>query len=262
MQRIDGAWAVVTGAGRSEGLGFAFARDLAQRGWNLGLVDILGDEVEQRAKEIRATTSVQAKGICLDLGSDHFVPPLLDALGDVEVGCLVCNHMYTPPDTPTVLDMDLEVHLRMLDINARAYTILIHTFGNRMRERGRGTIVVVSSGAGILHAPYTGAYSANKAFQIGLGETLWYELQGTGVDVVTLAAGLMDTQGDALDKYPKALIANPVDVVRETLAGVGRKPTVVPGWLNRLFFVLQTRLMSRKQAVNSIGDFMKKGLGK
>ena len=58
--------------------------------------------------------------------------------------------MYTPTDTPMILDMELDVHHRMLDINARAYTTLIHTVGNRMRERNRGSIVIVSSDASVL----------------------------------------------------------------------------------------------------------------
>ena len=115
-----------------------------------------------------------------------------------DVDVLICNHMYTPVDTPRILDMPLDVHNRMIDVNARAYVNLIHQFGQPMRQRGKGAIVIVSSGAGLVAAPYTGAYSANKAFQIAFGEALWYELRSTGVDVVVTVAGLMNTQGDAL----------------------------------------------------------------
>jgi short-subunit dehydrogenase len=69
--------------------------------------------------------------------------------------------------------------------------------------------VIVASGAGLQTTPYTGAYSANKAFQRALGEALWYELQGSGVDVLVAAPGLMDTQGDALAGYPQWMIMRP-----------------------------------------------------
>lgn len=131
-----------------------------------------------------------------------------------------------------------------------------------MRERKNGAIVIVASGAGIVPAPYTGAYSANKAYQIAFGEALWYELKGTGVDVLVLAAGLMNTQGDALSKYPQFMMSEPDEVVEEVLANLGKKHLVIPGWINKFFMFMQTKLMSRQQATNSIGNFMAKGLGK
>jgi uncharacterized protein len=76
----------------------------------------------------------------------------------------------------------------MIDINARAYTNLIHCFGRDMRDRGRGAIIIVVSGVGLTSAPCAAAYAANKAFQITLGEALWYELQGRGVDVLVMSA--------------------------------------------------------------------------
>ena len=64
---------------------------------------------------------------------------------------------------------------RMLDINARAYTNLVYRFGTEMRRPGRGATVLVGSGVGLTSGPYNGVYAANKAFQVVLGETLWYE---------------------------------------------------------------------------------------
>ncbi|MBZ0289042.1 MAG: SDR family NAD(P)-dependent oxidoreductase, partial [Anaerolineae bacterium] len=145
---------------------------------------------------------------------------------------------------------------------ARASTTLVHSYGRLMRDRGQGGIILVASGAGLVPAPYTGAYSANKAYQIALGEALWYELKGTGVDVLVLVAGLMNTQGDALSKYPQFMVSETAPVVQEALQNLGRKHMVVPGTINKLFMFMQTRLMSRRRAVNSIGGFMENGLGK
>jgi uncharacterized protein len=183
---------------------------------------------------------------------------LEDAVRGLDVDVLVCNHMFTPTDTPPILDMPLEIHSRMIDINARAYTNLIHRFGREMRDRGRGAIIIVASGVGLTSA----AYAANKAFQIKLGEAFWYELQGTGVDVLIMIGGLMNTQGDALSKYPRWLMAETAPVVREVLSAVGRKHMVIPGLPTRAFLFAQTRLMTRRRAVLSIGRFMSSGLGK
>jgi uncharacterized protein len=262
LRRYAGGWAVVTGAARAPGLGYAFARQIAVEGLNLVLVDILADELERRAAELRAEFGVQVRVAVCDLGDAGPWAEFDRAITDVDIDLLVCNHMYTPTDTPMILDMELDVHHRMLDINARAYTTLIHTVGNRMRHRNRGSIVIVSSGAGLTSAPFTGAYSANKAFQIALGEALWFELGRTHVDVLVVIGGLMRTQGDALDAYPKFLIAEPAPVVREVLQAIGRKHLVIPGAANRAMTLLQTRLSSRRRAVQSIGRFMARGLGK
>ncbi len=262
VREYRGGWALVTGAARDIGLGYAFARQLAAEGLNLILVDILDDELAARSAELRTDFGVYVISVPCDMGDPDAIDRIASATDGVEVDLLVCNHMFTPSDTPRVLDMPLDVHRRMIDINARGYTDLIHRFGNQMRSRGRGSIVIVSSGVGLTSSPFTGAYGANKAFQIGLGEALWFELLGSGVDVLVMAGGLMNTQGDLFDAYPQWLISEPHAVVRRVLTAIGRKHMLVPSLPNRLFLLMQTRLMSRRRAVMSIGQFQAKGLGK
>jgi len=259
---FHGGWALVSGAARSQGLGCAFARQLAAEGLNLLLVDVLDAELRMRAKELRQQFDVQVRTATCDLGASAPYLAVEDAVDGIAVDVLVCNHMFTPADTPPILDMPLEMHTRMLDINARGYTNLIHRFGREMRTRGRGAIIIVGSGSGLTPAPYTAAYSANKAFQIALGEALWYELRGTGVDVLVMIGGLMNTQGDVLAGYPQWMFAEPDSVVREVLSAVGRKHILVPGVVNRVILFTQIRLMPRRRSVEAMGRFMAAALGK
>ncbi|MGW0160444.1 SDR family NAD(P)-dependent oxidoreductase [Mycobacterium sp. NPDC003323] len=262
ISRYRGGWALVTGAARDVGLGYAFARQLAAEGLNLILVDVLAEELAARAAELRVDFGVDVRAVPCDMADPDAIQEIVRAAEGLVVDVLVCNHMFTPPDTPRILDMPLDVHRRMIDINARGYTDLVHVFGNQMRTRGRGAIILVSSGVGLTSSPFTGAYSANKAFQICLGEALWFEMLGSGVDVLVMVGGLMNTQGDMFDTYPQWLISEPPDVVRRVLGAVGRKHMLVPSLPNRLFLLAQTRLMSRRRAVMSIGRFQAKGLGK
>jgi short-subunit dehydrogenase len=255
-------WALVTGAAREEGLGYAFARQLAVEGVNVVLVDILGEELALRADELRSDFDISVRAAACDLGESAPYEAIEAAVCDIDVDVLICNHMFTPSETPKILDVPLETQSRMLDINARGYTNLVYRFGTEMRERDRGAIVIVSSGVGLTSGPYNGVYAANKAFQIVLGETLWYELKGTGVDVLVVIGGLMNTQGDAFAKFPRPMVAEPEPVVREVLSAVGRKHMVIPGIVNRAFLLTQTRLMSRRRTVISIGKFLEKGLEK
>jgi short-subunit dehydrogenase len=255
-----GPWAVVTGAARAEGIGFEFARQLAGKHVNLVLVDVLGDELDVRAAELRRRFHVRVEAVALDLGEADFVDRLREVTDDVEIGSLVCNHMFLPLEAPTILDTPLATHHAMLDVNARAYTTLVHHFGRRFVKQGRGGIVIVSSQGGFRGTPFTGAYSANKAFQLMLGESLWYELRGTGVDVLVVTPGLTNTQGDGLAGYPQVMVMEVEPVVTEALGALGKQHLLVPGSLNKVFHLLTSRFMSRRRAVVTNGDFMAKGL--
>ena len=257
-----GPWAIVTGTARAEGIGYGFARHLASKQINLVLVDILGDELEARAAELRQKYQVQVKTAVLDLGQPDFITALQGITTDLDIGLLVCNHLYIHPDTQTILDMDLETHHTMLNVNARAYTTLVHTYGRQMVAQNRGGIIIVSSFAGLRGTPYTGAYSANKAFQMMLGESLWYELADTNVDVLILAPGLTNTQGDALEDYPQFMIMEVDPVITETLSNLGKKHLVTPGSINKLLNFVTTHLMTRQTALTANGNFLSRGFKK
>ncbi len=139
-------WALVTGAAREEGLGYAFARQLAVEGVNLILVDILGEELALRADELRSDFDIDVRTAACDLGEAAPYEAIEAAVGNIDVDVLICNHMFTPSETRKILDVPLETQSRMLDINARGYTNLVYRFGTEMRDRGRGAIVIVSSG--------------------------------------------------------------------------------------------------------------------
>jgi uncharacterized protein len=105
LDRYAGSWALVTGSARQEGLGFAFARQLAARRINVALVDILAEELEARATELRSTCGVSIRTVATDLGYLESFPSLQEAMQDMDVDILVCNHMYTPTDTPMTVSV-------------------------------------------------------------------------------------------------------------------------------------------------------------
>jgi hypothetical protein len=80
--------------------------------------------------------------------------------------------------------------------------------------------------------------------------------------VLVVIGGLMNTQGDAFAKFPRLLISEPEPVAREVLSALGRKHMVVPGLVNHAFVLAQTRLLSRRRTVSSIGKFLERGLNK
>ena len=99
------SWALVTGAAREQRLGYAFARQLAVEGLSLLLVDILDEDLNAPAKELRQQFGVDVRTATCDLGAHAPHKTIEEAVGGLDIDVLVCNHMFTPADTPPILDM-------------------------------------------------------------------------------------------------------------------------------------------------------------
>jgi short-subunit dehydrogenase len=109
----------------------------------------------------------------------------------------------------------------------------------------------MSSLAGNQGTPRLTTYAASKAFNSVLGEGLWHELRGYGVDVVASCAGAIRTPGYAdarSDEAPGTLDAEAV--AERTLDALGSGPRVTPGLTNRLASQVMGRLLPRRLAVS------------
>ena len=87
------------------------------------------------------------------------------------------------------LKQDLSAHLNNIAVNCTAPTVLVHHFGARMVERGKGGIVLCSSLAADQGIYRWASYGAAKAYEMILGEGLWDELSDYGVDATSLMIG-------------------------------------------------------------------------
>ena len=254
-----GPWALVSGA--AMGLGAEFARQLAAHGLNLILADVQSEALNATSAAISAQSGVETLPVVADLSTPAGLSAVIEAAATLEVGLLVNNAGVSA--IGHFLDVPLEKHLKILELNARAPLALAHTFGAKMRERRRGGIIFVSSGSATVGTSYVSAYSATKAFNLNLGEALFEELHPFGVDVLSTVVGATDTPGwRAENPNPEAKTWPPVmsaaDTVRETLEALGKTPSFFPGAQNRLAMFAATRLMSRPAAVRVIGAEMRK----
>ena len=74
------------------------------------------------------------------------------------------------------LDLTLGDQLRSVDVNCRGPLTMAHVLGRRMAARGRGGFVLMSSLTAFQGSPFIATYGATKAFNLVLGEGLWFEL--------------------------------------------------------------------------------------
>ena len=110
-----------------------------------------------------------------------------------------------------------------------------HSFGRAMRERGRGGIMIVGSGAAYSGLPGVAVYGASKAFDLVLAEALWAELKPSGVDVLSYMIGRTDTPAhrELMAERGIALpdnLADPDDVARKGLTRLGNGPVTNWDW--------------------------------
>jgi uncharacterized protein len=252
MQRFQdryGPWAFVAGA--SEGIGAEFARQIAARGVRLVLVALEREPLERVAAEIRAAHRVEVRAQALDLASSTLERELAPLVHGLDVGLLVYNAAAAP--IGRFVEQELSQKLRAVDVNCRAPVTLAHCFGRSMVSRGRGGIVLLSSMVGFGGAAMVATYAATKAFNLVIAEGLWRELGAHGVDVLACCPGPTSTpayQRSAPRGGPRAM--TPAQVVTESLAALGRQPTLVPGRSNRLATFLMRRLLPRSSAIRVI----------
>jgi uncharacterized protein len=257
--RRYGTHAVVTGA--AAGIGAAFAESLASRGVHLILVDLAGDALAEIGDRLGREHGVTVRCMAGDLTSPDFVEEVAAVRDSAEVGLLVSNAgiaLLGP-----FLELPLEPQLRALDLHCRASLALTHRFGQPMKARGRGGIVLLSSNSAFLHTPLIANYAATKAYTLALADALYEELRHEGVDVMALAPGMTRTAallGSNIDvSRAKKLIREPREVAEEALAHLGKTPAYVSSASDRFAAFFFGRLLPKKLSLSlakkSVGYF-------
>jgi NAD(P)-dependent dehydrogenase (short-subunit alcohol dehydrogenase family) len=226
---IRGAAALVTGGSR--GLGAALARRLAAAGARVALVARGEDELARVVEAIRAAGG-QAYGIPADVGDKRAVHAIA-ATAAAEVGPvdILVHNASTLGHVPLrpLLDTDCEAFERALEVNVVGPFRLTKLIAGPMALRGRGLVLQVTSDAAVAAYAGWGAYGASKAALDHMGRILGAELEGTGVRIVTVDPGEMNTgmHADALpDADPTTLLAP--DVVAGRLVRLIRASDRIP----------------------------------
>lgn len=185
--------------GASSGLGEALARHYARAGATVGLVARRAGELERVARSLGPATvatyaadvrdAVAMAAAARDFVARHGLPDVVIANAGVSRGTLV-DHAE-----------DLAAFRAVFDTNVAGIVHTFHPFVAPMREAGRGTLVGIASIAGFRGLPGSAAYSASKAAAIRLLESLRVELRGSGVRVVTVCPGYVETPMTARNPY-------------------------------------------------------------
>jgi uncharacterized protein len=219
----------VTGA--SDGIGKAMAVQLAEAGFNLVLVARRREVLEALATELTQAHRIEARALAHDLGQRAAISSLIAATSGLEIGLLAAVAGFGT--SGRFIDGVLDDELDMVDVNCRAVVELSHHFARRFVSRRRGGLVLMSSLLAFQGVPRAAAYAATKSFIQTFAEGLRLELMACGVDVIASAPGPVRSGFEARANMRLGSAAAPEVVARQTLAALGRRTTVRPGFMSK-----------------------------
>jgi uncharacterized protein len=251
-----GPVALVTGA--SSGIGKSFAERLAELGMDLVLVARRVQRMEALAAHLQATHGVAVKVCAIDLAEANAAERIADATASLDIGLLVSNAGFGLKGDHSANDP--RAMAEMLMVNCNAPMQLGHRFIPRLRKRGRGGgIVLTSSVEALIGCPYSAAYSASKAFVKSLGEALWGELTPEGIDVLAICPGATDTEAlgrHGIDPATLPNVMSPDAVAKLALENLNRGPVLIASEHYQATF---ERLLSmpRRDALTAMAARMK-----
>lgn len=223
-----GPWAVICGA--SDGTGAAYARQLAARGLNLVLVARRPGPLTELATELQQVYGISTRTASVDLYETGAGQRVLEAADGLEVGLFISN-AGSDTNGSTFLGAPLDAWRKLIHRNVLTVTELVYGFAGPMCERGRGGIILMSSGTALGGTAGTAVYSGTKAFDLNLAESLWAELGPQGIDVLVGVCPAMNTPmlQQTLAKHNLTVpgLFEPEDVVSTLLARLPDGPTHV-----------------------------------
>jgi 3-oxoacyl-[acyl-carrier protein] reductase len=189
MLRFDGKTAIVTGAAR--GIGFEIARQLAEGGAIVVLVDVL--EAELAAAALKLPGARQVLTYKVDVTDEASVEKMIDDVAEKtgRIDILINNAGITRDDL--VLRMEVKEWDLVIAVNLKGTFLCTKLACRYMVRQKAGRIVNMASVAGLVGNPGQANYSASKAGVIGFTRTVARELARKNVCCNAVAPGFIDT---------------------------------------------------------------------
>ena len=227
-------WAVVTGA--SSGIGLAFARELARRGYRVLAVARRRERLEALARELDGQRVIAP--LAADLGTADGLAAVGARIASLGAIDLLVNNAGTLT-SGDFHHASLEQEVGEIRLNVNAVVSLTYAALGEMLPRRSGAIINLASVVAFQPFPHFAVYAASKAFVLSFTEAVAEEVKGSGVRILALCPGAAKTEMSVfshneglLGKLP-SLSAD--KIVRTALNSLERDRVVtIVGWLNRM----------------------------
>ena len=250
---------LITGASR--GLGCSLVKILAANS-NYQLVLVARDSGDlQKLKSEIEKINQHVEIFAIDLSQKENLNSLLEKVKDVDILVNNAAGKYFGQFTSQSQD---EI-MKIVQLNCMTPMFLCHHYAKIMKEKNSGLIINIASLSAFFPVPYMSVYSATKAFLVSLGECLDQEFAGTGVRVMTVCPGIINTDFhktaglSGLSKKKNSLAVMSPDEVAKSIADHIDKPSpiIIPGVYNKALNFL-SRFTTRAFKVKSVARIYKK----
>ncbi|HXF92835.1 MAG TPA: SDR family oxidoreductase [Nitrospiraceae bacterium] len=250
-------FAVVTGASR--GIGAAYARALASRGYDLLLVARDREALERVVGELRAF-AVSVRCELIDLSEPEAAHRLYAAARQCRsIPDLLVNNAGFGL-FGEFAGMPMARIQQMLRLHVNTVVESVRLFLPDMVARKAGSIVNVASLAGLFAVPYMAEYAATKAFLINFSQALDEEVRRSGVRVQVCCPGSTDTEFHRTAGFrPRNPFGSqrPEQVVRASLSALKQGPSLVTVGVSGTLLAMVSRCVPQRLVIRGAGRWMK-----
>ncbi|CAH1225027.1 HSD17B12 [Branchiostoma lanceolatum] len=219
FRNYAGRWAVVTGS--TDGIGKAYADQLAARGLNIVLISRSEDKLKAVAAEIESKAGVRTKIVVADFCSSQIYDNIKQELEGLDIACLVNNVGMKATRYPDFfLHVEDEVTETMIYCNVISMIKMTKIVLPGMVERKSGVIINVSSIFATVPIPLMALYAGTKAFAMLFSKSLAVEYKNKGIIIQTVTPSFVST--NMTGRLPtNFFVATPTSFVRSALNTVG-----------------------------------------
>mmetsp|Transcript_2929 Transcript_2929/g.10277 ORF Transcript_2929/g.10277 Transcript_2929/m.10277 type:complete len:313 (-) Transcript_2929:42-980(-) len=246
-----GAWAVVTGA--SDGIGKAYAVELAKNGFNVFLISRTLSKLEEVAKTVESF-GVKSKVMSVDfIKADEAVYAEIEReCNALQVGVLVNNVGINYEFPHRLLEETAAKDDDIIRVNVGTTTKMTRIVLAQMVERKAGAILNLSSMAGRASNPMLAVYSGTKAYIDFYSKAIAEEYKKHGIMVMSVTPGLVISNMSKISK-PSLMVCKAEHIAKYSLARLGKVYELSPYW----FHAIINRVLGNLPLSVTLGQLLK-----
>ena len=252
--------ALITGA--ASGLGYELSLLLANDGYNLILIDINNDNLQNAKKEIEKSFNCPVSVLKKDLSKPNVAIEIMNDINNTPIDVLVNNAGFGLFGTFSNTDWEREE--AMLHVHILTTTHLTKLVLDGMVKRGSGKILNMSSLAAFQPGPLMSIYYASKSYLLSFSEAIANELKGTGITVTALCPGPTKTSfqkvvsNNTSENKISFNMACPSKVAQYGYSAMKKgKIVAIPGAINKCLSTVH-RFVSREMAAKIVRNIQEK----
>lgn len=227
-----GSWAVVTGC--TDGIGKAYAEQLAAKGLNMVLISRTLSKLEDMAKEVEDKYKVQTRVIAADFSKEDIYEDIKLKMAGLDVGVLVNNvgRSYDHPEYFGEVD-EAGVSEKMIRMNCTSVAKMTEIVLTPMVAKKQGYIINIGSASGSDPTPLLSLYAGTKAYVEMFTRSLQYEYQKKGIVFQHVKPFFVCSKLSKFRK-PSLFIPTPTTFVKNALKLVGVESSTTGYWAHEI----------------------------